>query len=236
VTIELFCGPTVSNVFFLVFEPTKPSHMSSANITETGRLLGAAKEGHDECLGRLLQMYSSYLKILARTQIDRKLRARTSESDIVQDTLMEAHRDFVNFRGNRPDEFMAWLRKILINNLARIVERHVLAGKRDVRREISMNDVGASLQRSTARLANVLVDVGKSPSSGAQQHEAGLVLADELAALDEDYRDVIVLRHLEGLSFPEVAQRMERSPGAVRMLWMRAIAKLRERLHDRSVL
>ena len=52
-------------------------------------------------------------------------------------------------------------------------------------------------------------------------------LADVLAALPDDYREVIILRNLEGLSHAEIAQRLNRSPGAVRMLWVRALAALR---------
>ena len=181
-------------------------------------------------------MYLNYLKLIARTQLDQKLQARTSASDVVQDTLLEAHRDFPRFRGSRPEEFVAWLRKILVNNLGHIVQRHVIAEKRDVRREVSIDDVGATLERSTARLVAILADRRQSPSSDAQQHEAGLVLADELEGLPDDYRQVVMLRHIEGLPFPEVAQRMGRSPGAVRMLWMRGISQLRVRLESRGVL
>lgn len=210
--------------------------MTSITQSETNRLLKSALGGHEDSLGRLLQTYLNYLKLLARTQLDQKLQARTSPSDVVQDTLMEAHRDFPKFRGSCPEEFLGWLRKILINNLGRIVQRHVLAEKRDVRREVSLDDVGATLERSAARLVAVLADRGQSPSSGAQTHEAGLILADELEELPADYREVIVLRHIESLSFADVAVRMERSTGAVRMLWMRAIADLRVRLGARGVI
>lgn len=210
--------------------------MNSTSQTTTGRLLDAARDGQEECLGRLLQLYCNYLKLMATAQLDRKLRARMSPSDVVQETLFEAHRDFSQFRGTSEGEFIAWLRRILINNLARVVERHVLAEKRDVRREVSMEEIGASLERSTARLAAVLADGGTSPSSDAQRHEHAIVLADELAELPPDYREVIVLRHLEGLSFGEVSARMERTSGAVRMLWMRAIAQLRQQLETRGLL
>lgn len=210
--------------------------MVSITHSETTRLLAAAQGGQDDSLGKLLQLYLNYLKLLARTQLDQKLQARTSASDVVQDTLLEAHRDFPQFRGSRPEEFLGWLRKILINNMGRMVQRHVLADKRDVRREVSLEDAGATLERSTARLVAVLADRGQSPSSDAQSHEAGLILADELEELPADYRDVILYRHIESLSFPEVAKRMERSQGAVRMLWMRAIAHLRGRLAKRGVI
>jgi RNA polymerase sigma-70 factor (ECF subfamily) len=92
-----------------------------------------------------------------------------------------------------------------------------------------------ALERSTARLEAVLVDHGPSPSSHVQHREHAVLLADHLAELPPDYRDVLVLRHLQGLSFAEVAQRMARSPGAVRMLWLRAIDKLRNRLDARGL-
>ena len=117
-----------------------------------------------------------------------------------------------------------------------LVQRHLIAQKRDVRREVSIDDAGANLERSTARLVSVLAANGPSPSDDAVRHEAGLVLADELETLSEDYREVICLRHLEGLDFPEVAKRMGRSHGAVRMLWMRAINELRSRFEQRGVL
>lgn len=210
--------------------------MNSVSQTKTGRLLVAARKGEEDSLGRLLQLYCNYLRLLATAQLDRKLRARMSPSDVVQETLFEAHRDFAQFRGTSEGEFLAWLRRILINNLARVVERHVLAEKRDIRREISMDEIGVSLERSTARLVAVLADGGLSPSSDAERHEHAIVLADELAELSADYREVIVLRHLEGLSFGEVAERMERSTGATRMLWMRAIAQLRLQLERRGLL
>ncbi len=210
--------------------------MSDASSMTTRLLLDAAREGQSESLGRLLQLYCSYLKLLATTQLDQKLRRRISPSDIVQETLFEAHRDFAQFRGSSESEFVSWLRRILVNNLARVVEKHVLAEKRDVRREVSLEAMGASLERSTARLVSVLAENGTSPSSDAERNEHAIALADELAKLSPDYREVIVLRHLEGLPFNDVAERMQRSPGAVRMLWVRSVAQLRVRLEARGLL
>jgi RNA polymerase sigma-70 factor (ECF subfamily) len=88
--------------------------------------------------------------------------------------------------------------------------------------------VGQSLDRSALLLAEVLVDRGQSPSAPARERERAVAIADLLAQLRPDYRDVIVLRNLQGLSFEEVAERMQRKPGAVRMLWLRAIDKFRQ--------
>jgi RNA polymerase sigma-70 factor (ECF subfamily) len=194
------------------------------------QLLTEARTGNAECLGRLLEYYANYLKLLATTQIDDKLRGRCSPSDIVQETFYEAHRDFGQFRGGSEGEFLAWLRKILLNNLARAVEMHVLAGKRDVRREVSLNSLKAAFDRSAARLEEGLIDRGKSPSSNAHRSEHAVLLADRLAELPPDYREVLVLRHFQDLPFEEVGRRMARSSGAVRMLWLRAIGRLRELL------
>jgi RNA polymerase sigma-70 factor (ECF subfamily) len=175
-------------------------------------------------------LYSNYLKLLVTAQLDDRLRGRVSPSDIVQESFFEAHRDFGQFRGQTPGEFVVWLRRIVVNNILRIVEQHVLTEKRDVRREVSMEEIGRRLEQSTVRLETLLAVEDKSPSGCAVERENEIRLADTLAELPDDYRQVIILRHIEGLPFDEVGRRMERSAGAVRMLWLRALKLLRERL------
>jgi RNA polymerase sigma-70 factor, ECF subfamily len=201
----------------------------------TDQLLGQAQAGSTESLGHLLQLYTNYLKLLVLAQLEKNLRVRVSPSDVVQETFFEAHRDFPQFRGHSSGEFLAWLRKILVNNLSRVVEQHILAEKRDVRREVSMERLASALEQSTARLEAVLPDPGSSPSAGAHRREVEIVLADQLADLPTDYRDVLVLRHIEAMPFEEIGRRMERSSGAVRMLWLRAVKLLRERLDARGI-
>jgi RNA polymerase sigma-70 factor (ECF subfamily) len=203
--------------------------------SEIDRLFTAAREGSSSCLGRLLTLYSNYLKLLVATQMDNRLRGRVSPSDVVQDTFFEAHRDFGQFRGQSPGEFVAWLRKIVVNNILRVVEQHVLAEKRDVRREVSLEEIGRRLEQSTVRLETLLAQDSDSPSRCAVRREHEVLLADALAELPADYREVIMLRHIEGLPFEEVARRMERTAGAVRMLWLRALKKLREAIEKREV-
>ena len=195
---------------------------------EIDKLFTSARQGSTSCLGRLLTLYSNYLKLLISAQLDDRLRGRVSPSDIVQETFFEAHRDFAQFRGQSSGEFVAWLRKILVNNILRVVEQHLLTEKRDVRREISLEQIGRRLEESTARLDALLAQSAESPSGNAQRHEQELILANALAELPKDYREVIMLRHIEGLSFEDVAARMERTSGAVRMLWLRALEKLRK--------
>ena len=119
-------------------------------------------------------------------------------------------------------EFVVWLRRIVVNNILRVVEQHVLAEKR--RRaagSVARRDWAKRLEKSTVRLETFLAEQAESPSGCAVRREDEILLADTLATMPADYRDVIVLRHIEGLPFEEVAMRMDRSAGAVRMLWLR---------------
>lgn len=191
-------------------------------------LIADARHGGNEPLGRLLELYRNYLAILATTQINPRLRRRMAPSDLVQETMLAAHRDFGKFRGSSEREFLGWLRQILINSLHHAVEVHLKAKKRDVRCEVSIEQVSAALDRSVVRFENVLADRGPSPSVPIRQRERSVALANQLARLKPHFRDVIVLRNLQGLSFDEVAARMNRKPGTVRMMWLRAIDKFKE--------
>lgn len=191
-------------------------------------LIVDAKVGGNAPLGRLLEVYRNYLTILATTQISPRLRRRVAPSDLVQDAMLAAHRDFEKFRGASEREFLGWLRQILINCLHHAVEMHLKAQKRDLRCEISIEQVSAALDNSVIGFDNILVDRGPSPSAPARQRERSVALADQLAKLKPHYRDVIVLRNLQGLSFEEIAVRMERKPGTVRMMWLRAIDKFKQ--------
>jgi RNA polymerase sigma-70 factor, ECF subfamily len=165
--------------------------------------------------------------VLASTQIENRLQPRVSPSDVVQETMLRAHKNFAQFRGTTEGELLAWLRQILVNNLAKFVELHVLAARRDVRREVSIDRIGAALEQSTIQLAAMLPTEAKSPSLAVEEREEAVLLADRLAQLPASYRQVLVLRNLQALPFEKVAQQMDRSVGATRMLWLRAIEKLR---------
>ena len=206
--------------------------MTSTMQLDAQQLLDAARLGRADCLGKLLLHFGNYLKLLVAAHLDEKLRSRLNPSDIVQDSYCDAHRDFEQFQGRSTGEFLAWLRTILVNNIAREVERHILSAKRDVRREVRLDRMQVALERSAARLEAAFVDQASSPSARIDRHEHAVVLANHLAELPTDYRDVLVLRHCEGLSFKEVAERMGRSAGAVRMLWLRAMEMIRQRMNQ----
>src|SRR6266849_4512407 len=210
--------------------------MHSNGRPDPEQLLAAARKGQRECLGTLLELYRNYLKLVARTQIDLHLQAQVNPSDLVQETFLEAYRDFGQFRGSSEAELLGWLRRILVHNLARLVEKHLRAQKRNVRREVSLEQRQKTLEKSAAKVEAALLCHGSSPSAQAQRRELAAILADQLAKLPANYREVIVLRNLEGLAFDEVARRMGRTSGAVRVLWMRALDRLRQLLKKEDLI
>jgi len=187
-------------------------------------LLGQARSGDAEALGALLEHYRNYLGLLARLQVGMRLQGKVDPSDLVQETFLEAHRDLSQFRGRTEKEFVAWLRQILATNLANLVRHYYGTQRRDMNLERDLVD---ELNQSSRVLDRGLVARQDSPSQQASQRELAVILADALRELSDDYREVIVLRHLEGLTFPAVSQRMGRSEDSVKKLWARALAKLR---------
>ena len=193
-------------------------------------LIWRARNADAAALGQLLDRYRNYLTLLARTSIDVSLRGKTDASDLVQNTLLKACQRIDQFSGRTEPEIAAWLRRILANNLIDEVRRFHSTEARQVSREQSLEDL---LDRSTDAIGNLVPSLGSSPSHRAARREMGVVLADALAELNPDQREVIMLRNLEELEWNQVAASMDRSAGAVRMLWIRALKQLRPLVESR---
>jgi RNA polymerase sigma-70 factor (ECF subfamily) len=201
----------------------------TASGTDLCRLIERAHRDEPGALDRLLESYRNYLRLLARTGLDASLQGKADPSDLVQDALLRASQRFGQFRGASDAELAGWLRSILARCLADLVRRYRAGGRRAAR-EQSLDHL---LNRSSEAMERVLATDGTSPSSSAARRDLGVVLSDALAELSEEYREVIVLHHLEGLGWDEVARRLGRSPGAVRMLWTRALKQLRPLIDER---
>jgi len=191
-----------------------------SQVTE---MIRAARAGNSEALDRLFELYRNYLAFLARQGLDAALRVKAAPSDIVQETMLQAFRDFPKFRGRTEAELAAWLRQIMAHSITAVVRRFKGTAARDVGRERPIADV---LYDSSVALGNLAQAREATPSRAAEQRERSVILADALATLEADQRRVIVLRDIEQLKWEQVASRMGRTPGAVRMLWMRALKKL----------
>src|SRR5262249_49291441 len=159
-----------------------------------------------------------YLDLLARVEIGRRLRKKVDASDVVQEAFLEAHRNFGSFRGTSEAEFVSWLRSILAARVANLVRHFVGTQARDAHREERLE--GARDQSSRA-IDGGFLGLQTTPSQQVVRREQGVLLAAALARLPEEYREVVILRHLEELPFPEVARRMERTVDSVQKLWVR---------------
>jgi RNA polymerase sigma-70 factor, ECF subfamily len=187
-------------------------------------LLCLARTGDGTALGRLLESYRNYLELLARLQIGRRLQGKADAADLVQETFLEAHTHFAQFQGSSAAELAGWLRQILASRLARLVRSYCHTRRRDVRLE---RQLAAELDQSSRVLDRGLAAPGSTPSQRAARREQAVLLANALGQLPEDYREVLVLHHLEGLSLPAVARRLGRTLDSVKNVWLRALAQLR---------
>ncbi len=186
-------------------------------------LIRRARDGDREALGVLLDRYRPYLRILAQRRLE-PVQGRVDASDVVQQTFLEAQRDFPAFGGKEEPELIAWLRRVLENNAANTLERHWFAQKRRVDRERSLDDThggGTPLHRSVAAEQT-------SPSRRAMLGEAAVRLAEALETLPADQREAVRLRHLEGWTIAQLAGYFERSETAVAGLLKRGLRGLRE--------
>jgi RNA polymerase sigma-70 factor, ECF subfamily len=193
-------------------------------------LLSQARAGDLPALGRLLELYRNYLRLLARSLIRPPLQVQLDASDLVQETFLKAHREFAQFAGSGERELVAWLRQILVRTLANQAKHHKTRG-RDQRRQESLDVL---LDRSSLAIQAQLADSIASPSSLAVRREQAVLLADALARLPADYREVFILRNLEHVAVDEIATRMGRSPNAVRKLWGRAMVALKQAMEEYS--
>jgi RNA polymerase sigma-70 factor (ECF subfamily) len=183
-----------------------------------------------ESSGEVLGRFREYLLLLARLQLGGQLRAKLDPSDVVQQTLLEAHRKRAQFRGQSEAEMAAWLRQMLACNLADAIRAQGRA-KRDVARERSLE---AGLEASSARLASWLAAEQSTPSQQAERHEEVLRLAEALALLPEAQREALVLRHCQGLSLAAISQHLGRTTAAVAGLLKRGLRELRGQLGERA--
>lgn len=204
-----------------------PAWKVVANVLGTDRMLmiARARTGDEATLGQLLESYRNYLYVLASLEIGRRLQRKIDASDIVQETFLEATRQFPHFEGTVDPQFTEWLRTILAGTMANTIRRYFGTQARDLRLE---HEVIHDLNQSSCQLAAFAIDPGSSPSAQVMRQEQTILVADGLARLPEDYRSVLLMRHLEGLPFAEIARRMDRSVDSVEKLWVRGLAKLKQ--------
>lgn len=199
--------------------------MAESSENRIADLLAAARGGDDRQKEQLFEACRGYLQVVARAQVETWIQGKVDASDIVQQTMMEAHRDFERFSGKNKAEWLAWLKRILAHNAADFVRHYRGTAKRQERREVRL---APPADKSSMAGYGDPPDPGESPSQQAMRHDDELRLAVAMTELSPDHAEVIMLRNLQRLPFDQVAKRMGRTRPATQMLWMRAIKNLQK--------
>jgi len=189
-----------------------------------------ARGGQAEALDELLGRYRHFISLLVRARFrGGRMAARVDSSDIVQDVMLRVAGHIETFEGVDQPAWEGWLRRIAEREVLRQVDQHLGAARRDAGRERPVAGGGES---PSLVLAGWLEASITSPSLAAVRKERAVLLADALARLPEDYRELLVQRHIEERPFDEIARTMDRSSGALRTMWVRALRKLKEAIAE----
>jgi RNA polymerase sigma-70 factor (ECF subfamily) len=217
----------------MVSAGTRARHDASVSTTANDDALlhelEEARQGDAEVLGHVLESCRDYLLLVAARGLDAELTAKGSASDVVQETLLGAYRDFARFRGQSREELVAWLCKILRNNLAVFRRRYRGTRKRQLSLEVSIG-----MAADAAAHERLPCDT-QTPSAHAAGREQAAALMAALERIPEDYRRCVVWYQYDRLTFEEIGRRLDRSAEAARKLWSRALVRLTQELgpaHD----
>jgi RNA polymerase sigma-70 factor, ECF subfamily len=188
--------------------------------------IAAAQEGDRHALGEIFEQLRPYLRSRAQEQLDPQLQVKVSPSDVVQETLLEAHRGFAEFHGQSRAEVLVWVQGVLNHRIQTAYRKYRGTGKRDLSREVRLHETEESEQPIQ------LVANQSSPSAEVIGGEERGRLEQALQELPPRYEQAIRLRNELGLSFQEVGIALNCSADAARKLWTRAIDQLATRLNE----
>ena len=196
----------------------------------TQQLLDRAGDGNPAALSELLARHRPAMRELVRTHLDLRLAARIDPSDVVQDAQMDLVRRLGDFLDRRPMPFHVWARKTAYERLLDSRRHHLGRAKRSVRRERPMPD------RSSLLVARPLLSREPSPSQMAAANEFEAKVSRAVAGLPDDDREVLLMRHADGLPFPDAAALLGITPAAARKRFGRALIRLQAALAAEGLL
>ena len=185
--------------------------MASRETTQA--LIARARQGDRHAFDELAERHRARLLAFIRTRLGEDLRRHAEPEDILQEAYLKGFKSLDRFEWRGERSFFAWLATIA---------------------EYVIRELGRSYKLPAVPLDREPVDQAPSPSRAARREERFMKLEDAVAGLSEDHRSVIRLSRIEGLDISEIASRMDRSPGAVRHLLLRALQKLRESFGDET--
>ena len=200
-----------------------PEHMGDGATATIHGMIGEARQSQS-ALAQLLDRYRAYLCLLAEREIEPRLAARCAASDIVQETCLQATRAFDQFRGENEKQFAAWLRQIMANKGAEMA-RDFATDKREAKMEMRLQN---NFAHSSMDMARIIPDRNSTPSRVAIRRERSVQLADAIAKVGGDKREVLIPHGLQGMSVPDVAKSMGRTEASTWKLWARGLQELHE--------
>jgi RNA polymerase sigma-70 factor, ECF subfamily len=230
-------------LLLLVVKMTEKSGLASAfaekggrmvpNSPETEKLLEQAQKGTPRAVDELLHQHREPLRRMINLRLDPALAARVDASDVVQDVLLEASRRLKDYLRAPNMPFHLWLRHLARDHIIDTYRRHRQAKRRTLDREQPLH-LGGLDDRSSVELADQLCDRGITPAAAALRAEMKRRLQDAVAALDDDARELILMKHYEQLSNQEIAAFLGISEAASSMRYLRAIRRLKAALDTGS--
>ena len=187
---------------------------------QTQSLLEQAQTGDRQAFEELFARHRPYLKQLVELRLDPKLRPRVDPSDVVQEAYLEAFRRLSTYLHERPMPFRLWLRQIAYDRTLKAWRHHLGTARRAAGREVPLP------QRSSLVLAQQLLAGGSTPRQSLDRRELAQRLRQAIAQLPQTDREVILMRHFEGLSNPEIGCLLGIDPATVSARHGRAILRL----------
>jgi RNA polymerase sigma-70 factor (ECF subfamily) len=201
-----------------------------ADSAETVRLLNQVGRGDGQALEQLLARYRPQLLSFVKARVDPRVAGRLDPSDVVQEAQLDVVRRMDDFLRRRPMPFRVWVRKAAYERLLDLHRHHLRRGRRAVGREAPLPE------RSSLVLARPLLAGGPSPSQQLEAREFAERVTGAVAGLSAADREVLLMRHGEGLPFEEIAILLDVEPAAARKRFGRALIRLQRALAAHGLL
>jgi RNA polymerase sigma-70 factor (ECF subfamily) len=197
---------------------------------DTDVLLDRARAGDADAVNRLLFRNRRRLREVVEVRLDPRLAARVDPSDVVQDALLEAHRQFPEYLRSQPLPVFPWLRRLAFQKLVELERRHLAAGKRSVRREVALAPLLSD--DSVAMMARRLFSSDSGPARRVLRAEQQARVRHALEQLGDKDRELLIMHYMERLEIQEIGAILELGPSAVKMRHLRALHRLLALLDD----
>jgi RNA polymerase sigma-70 factor (ECF subfamily) len=190
---------------------------------KTRELVTLAKDGNKTALNQLYTVYAERVRWMIRFRMSKELRSKLESMDVVQDTLIHALNGLGGFTYKNEGDFVRWLSKIAENELRGSLKK-LHADKRDIRREVGIGTYGPTPTSEAVGAPGPIQ--ATTPSVILSKKEDLSKLEEAIDELKPEYREVIVLAKIEGLSYKKIGERVGKSADAVGMLLSRAMVAL----------